>query len=77
MGKAQESAERTVAMEGGRAASVAAPQREEIGQALERLSRLLIRRGPDPAPEDGARSRAADGEKERIREALGFFGQVA
>lgn len=60
--------------ETGNTAATALPLREELGAALERLSRLLVQRVPDPLQGgNGARDR----EIAHIQTEVRFLGQVA
>lgn len=63
--------------DGGGTAQAATTLREEVGDALERLSRMLLQRAPVRGGEDGGAGRADDAETDRIKRAVSFLGQVA
>ncbi|MGH7443810.1 MAG: GreA/GreB family elongation factor, partial [Longimicrobiales bacterium] len=57
-------------------ATMLPPLREEIGEALERLSRMLVQRVPDPLQTDAHDDDGAAG-TEHIQESVRFLGQIA
>lgn len=54
------------------AATLVPSMRDEVGEVLERLSRVLMQRAPDPL---GAGTRGAAGDE--LREGVRFLGQIA
>ncbi|HLU25522.1 MAG TPA: GreA/GreB family elongation factor [Longimicrobiales bacterium] len=62
-------------LDGGETAQAATTLREEVGEALERLSRMLLERTAGRGV-DGA-GRTDDPETERLKQAVSFLGQVA
>ncbi len=63
-------------MNASRSTAMMPPLREEVGEALDRLSRMLVQRVPDPLQAEGD-ARAAPDDVARVQDAVRFLGQVA